>query len=126
MHRWTSVGTIPGQARGNPFARDSPRAPLLACPGCLIMDKTKAGHVRNARPALSLNNRRLPVSSSSQSNTTRTRRTGITLALIVASYLAGTVAPHASAADSLRELISEVHGIRVELAAIRREIADNR
>lgn len=48
------------------------------------------------------------------------RRTIITAALLVAAYLAGTVAPHASAADALGGVVSELRGIRQEIQAIRR------
>lgn len=45
----------------------------------------------------------------------------ITLAAILAAYLAGTMAPHASA-DATHEIVSELRGIRGELAAIRRRL----
>lgn len=45
----------------------------------------------------------------------------ITVAALLAAYLAGTMAPHA-AADATHDIVSELRGIRTELTAIRRRL----
>ncbi len=50
------------------------------------------------------------------------RRALLALSLLAAGYLAGTVAPHASAADSIESIASELRGIRSELQQIRRAV----
>jgi hypothetical protein len=49
------------------------------------------------------------------------RNAALALAL-VAAYVAGTLAPHASAADSLGAVVSELRGIRTELTQIRQQL----
>lgn len=49
------------------------------------------------------------------------KHTLLALAL-VAAYVAGTLAPHASAADSLGGVVTELHGIRDELRQIRQKL----
>lgn len=49
------------------------------------------------------------------------KRAALVLAL-VGAYVAGTLAPHAAAADSFRDVVSELRGIRTELANIRRQL----
>lgn len=46
------------------------------------------------------------------------KRTALTLALIVSAYVAGTLAPHASAADVVGTVVSELRYIRLELHAL--------
>jgi len=42
--------------------------------------------------------------------------------LLAAGYVAGTLMPHASAADALSGVVAELRGIRGELAQIRRAV----
>lgn len=48
------------------------------------------------------------------------KRTFAALALLAAGYTAGTLAPHASAADSLQGVVHQLEGIHAELSAMRR------
>lgn len=53
------------------------------------------------------------------------RRVVLALAL-VAAYVAGTLAPHASASDGLSAVVSELKGIRSELTKIRNDMERRR
>jgi hypothetical protein len=50
------------------------------------------------------------------------RRTALALVLLAAGYVAGTLAPHASAADALGNVVTELRGIRSELRELRRTL----
>jgi hypothetical protein len=49
-------------------------------------------------------------------------RTAALALALVAAYIAGTITPHASAADALGGVVSELRGIRGELTEIRRSL----
>ena len=53
------------------------------------------------------------------------KRAALALAL-VAAYVAGTLAPHASAADSLGGVVTELRAIRGELTQIRQALGRSR
>lgn len=50
------------------------------------------------------------------------KRALLALSLLAAGYLAGTVAPHASAADALDGVVNELRAIRTELTQLRRAV----